>query len=66
MGVNKKFVVYELNNIMGNERHKSLEKVEFKGWRQNSFDTEEEAIQALVEDEKHYEEYLIIRSIYIN
>lgn len=66
MKVHKMFVVYELNNVMGSERHKALEKVEFKDWRQNSFDTEEEAIQALIDDEMEYEKYVILRQIYIN
>ena len=66
MNINKNYVVYELNNIMGNEKHKSMEKVEFSGWKQNSFDSEEEAIAALVEDKKKYEDYVILRQVYIN
>ena len=66
MDINKKYVVYELNNVMGSEKHKALEKVEFKGWRSNNFDTEEEAIQALIEDKKTYEDYIILKHIYIN
>ena len=46
MEIVKKYKVYELNNIMGSSKHKALEEVEFKGWKSNSFDTEEEAVQA--------------------
>lgn len=66
MTVNKKYVVYELNRVLGSERHLALEKVEFKGWVFNNFDTEEEAIQALINDEKHYEDYIILKQVYIN
>ncbi len=66
MDIHKKFVVYELNNVMGSENHKALQKVEFKGWKQNSFDTEDEAIKALIDDEKTYEDYVILMQIYIN
>jgi hypothetical protein len=65
MDIHKKFVVYELNNVMGSEKHKALEKVEFKGWKSNNFDTEEEAIQALIDYEKTYEDYVILKQIYI-
>ena len=48
---------------MGSERHLALEKLEFKGWVSNNFDTEEEAIQALINDEKHYEDYVILKQV---
>jgi hypothetical protein len=66
MDIHKKYVVYELNNVMGSSQHKALEEVEFKGWRQNSFNTEEEAIQALIDDEMTYIDYVILRQVYIN
>lgn len=56
-------MVYELNRVMGSERHLALEKLEFKGWVSNNFDTEEEAIQALINDEKHYEDYVILKQV---
>lgn len=64
--VHKKYVVYELNNVMGSEKHKALEKVNFRGMKSNNFDTEEQAIQALIDDEKTYEDYFILRVVYIN
>lgn len=66
MNINKKYVVYEMNNVMGSKKHKALEKVEFKEWGLNSFDSENEAIQALIDDEKHYEDYVILKQICIN
>lgn len=65
MNVNTRYVVYELNRVMGSEKHLALEKVEFKGWVSNDFPTEEEAIGALVKDEKTYEDYVILKQVYI-
>lgn len=65
MDITKEYVVYELNRVMGSEKHLALEKVEFKGWKSNSFETEEEAIQALVDDEKYYEDYIILKVVSI-
>lgn len=66
MDIHKKYVVYKLNNVMGSNQHKALEEVEFKEWRQNTFDTEEEAMQALIDDEMTYVDYVILRQVYIN
>ena len=66
MNIIKSYVVYELNNVMGSEKHKALQKVEFSGWISNSFESEEEAIKALVTDKKKYEDYVILKQIYIN
>jgi hypothetical protein len=66
MDIHKKYVVYELNNVIGSSNQKTLEKVEFNGWRENSFESEEEAIQALIDDEMTYMEYVILRQVYIN
>ena len=65
MTINKKYVVYELNNIMGNEQYKSLSKVRFDGWQRNSFETEEEAVQALIDDNRVFENFVILREVYI-
>jgi hypothetical protein len=66
MDISVKYVVYELNRVMGSERHLALEKVEFRGITSNWFETEEEAIKALVEDKKTYEDYVILKQVYIN
>lgn len=65
MEIVKKYVVYELNQVMGSKKHLALEKVEFKGWVSNNFDTEEDAIQALINDEKHYEDYVILKQVFL-
>ena len=65
MDIVKKYVVYELNRVMGSEKHLALEKVEFKGYISNSFDTEEEAIRALIDDEKYYDDYVILKQVYL-
>ena len=61
MDVSKYFVVYELNNVLNSEKHKALEKVEFKGYVTNDFETEEDAIQALIEDRRTHEDFIIVK-----
>ena len=65
MDVQIKYVVYELNRVMGSEKHLALEQVDFKGLTSNWFETEEDAIRALVENEKTYEDYVILKQVYI-
>ena len=62
MGVEivKKYVVYELNRVAESPRHLALERVEFRGFVSNWFDSEEEAIQALLAEGRHYEDFLIL------
>lgn len=64
MEIRKKYVVYGLRNILETNAL-ALVEIEFDRYMINSFDTEEEAIQALIEDEKTYQEYLILPNIYI-
>ena len=66
MEISKKFEVYQLNPVMGSRQHLSLEKVEFStlGWV-NTFDTEDEAIQALINTGRFYEEFVILKTVYI-
>jgi len=64
MNICTKFVVYELFGIMGSE-HCALHLVEFRGWVSNSFETEEDAIQALITDNKLYTDYVILKKVYI-
>ena len=66
MDVRVVYVVYKLNRVMGSEKHLALEEVEFRGITSNRFKTEEEAIQALVDDKKTYEDYVILKQVYIN
>jgi len=60
-----KYVVYELNNVMGSEKHKALEKVEFDSVN-NSFSSEEDAIDAILKEDLYYANYLIIKNVYVN
>ena len=64
MEISKKYVVYELNKLLESS-NLTLEKVDFNGWVTNSFDTEEEAIQALINDNKIYSDYYILREVFI-
>jgi len=64
MNIITKYKVYELNNVLGSSRHKALEEVGFNNG--NNFDTEEEAIKAIVDAEKFYEDYVILKTVYIN
>lgn len=65
MDILKNYVVYELNPILDSKEYMTLKKVEFKGCIINRFNTEDEAIQALINDEKIFEDYLIIKQIFI-
>ena len=65
MNANKKYVIYRLNNVMDSQRHKALEKVELSGFKSNSFETEEEAIQALIDEKKTYEDFVILTNVFI-
>lgn len=64
MEATKKYVVYELNRVMGSESHMALKEVKFPKTL-NAFDSEEEAIQALIENKMTWVHYLIIPRIYI-
>jgi hypothetical protein len=65
METQKSYIVYELNKIMDSEKHLSLEKVNFSGFVSNNFDTEEDAIQALINDKMFYENYVILKQVII-
>lgn len=65
MQVRKKYVVYALNHAIGSQRDKSLQIVEFLGCKTNRFDTEDEAIQALLDDNKTFEDFVILKEVYI-
>jgi hypothetical protein len=65
MEVTTKYRVYTYNNIVGNEDYKALSEVEFNGMVFNSFESEEEAIGALINDDKTFKQYVILKEIYI-
>lgn len=65
MKTTKKYTVYKLNSIMNNSSFKALEEIEFKVWIINSFDTEKEAIKALINDGKIYQDYVILKTVFI-
>jgi hypothetical protein len=64
MTVNKTYVIYKLNNILNSDSHQALEKVRLI--ISNSFDTEDEAIQFLIDQKKTYQDYLILREVFIS
>ena len=64
MKVIKKYVVYEKSKLLGSDNI-VLKKVEFGGCTYNSFDSEEEVIQKLIDEKKTYIDYVILREIYI-
>jgi hypothetical protein len=70
MEVSEKYVVHKLNPLFELRGSNSplmmtLEKIEFKGMVSNSFDTEKEAILALIEDGKTWEEFIILKQVFI-
>jgi len=62
--VSTKFVIYSLQTVFNSE-NLTLKELEFQGWTSNSFDTIEEAIEALVNHNLTYTDYLILPKIYI-
>ena len=65
MEIVKKYKVYKLNKVLSSSEHKALEEVDFKNGVCNNFDTEEEAIHYLLDDEKTYEDYIILKTVFI-
>ncbi|MFZ1515353.1 MAG: hypothetical protein WAT21_08145 [Saprospiraceae bacterium] len=67
MEITKVYSVYKLNSIMGNQRYKALESVRFKNYEHttNSFGTEDEAIEALTKEGMFYEDFIVLRKVFI-
>jgi len=65
MDIEIKYVVYGLSKVMGSKGHLALTPVNFDGWVSNNFNTEDEAIQALVEDEKVFQDYVILKQVFL-
>ncbi len=62
MTVISRYVVYELNKVMGSDKHLALEEVFSPGWK-SSFTTEEEAIEHIIKMDRKYEDFLILKKI---
>ena len=60
--ISKKYVVYELNSILGNDDFKALKRVKFKD-KKNGFKSEDDAIQALLDEERGYNEFTIVTEV---
>lgn len=63
METNISFVVYEFNRVMGQETHLALMPVKLKC--SNGFETEQDAVNALIENEKVFENYVILKTVYL-
>lgn len=61
MRIITRYRIYELNKIMGSDKHLALEKVSVD-W-DSAFDSEELALKALIDNEKTNEEYLILKTV---
>lgn len=59
------FKVYELNKVMSSSQHMALGEVKFKDWGNNSFDSEEDAIKALVDENMTYIDFIILKTVFI-
>ena len=64
MKVSKKYVVYQLVPLLGTD-NLTFKKVKFNNSLGNSFDSKKEAIQALIDDGKLYQDYTIMNQTYI-
>jgi hypothetical protein len=67
MDENTKFsyVAYRTKSLTDRSSEQILEKVEFKGWQNNRFDTVNDCIEALREDGIFYEDILIVANVFI-
>ena len=65
LSVSKKYVVYRFNKVMDSDKYMALESVKFKGMKSNCFDTEEEAIQALIDEGRSYVDFVILKQVFI-
>jgi len=61
--VRAEYVVFTYSNIIGSNKL-ALEKVDF-GWKGNSFTSEEEAIKELIAEDKTFEDFIILKTVYI-
>ena len=59
-----KYVVFELNSLL-NSNNLTLEKYQFDDWVSNSFNTEEEAIEALIKEDRTYCNFYILKQVYL-
>ena len=66
MTIREQYSVYTLNTLLGNKENLVLEEAKFKTNRDNRFDSEKEAIEALAEDEMMWQNYVILKQVYIN
>lgn len=60
MEVSTEYVIYQTRSIMGSDSL-ALEKVV----NYRTFETEEQAIQYLIDEKMTYDEYLILKRVYI-
>ena len=69
MIIKEKYVIYELNSVMMYKdpdcTRKTLSKLEFPFLIGNEFDTEKDAIQALIDTKKTYTNYVILKEVTI-
>ena len=64
MEVSTRYVIYKLKPIMGSDSQ-ALVKVLFKGFDSNMFETEQEAIDCLVKNGMTFNDYIILKQVYI-
>lgn len=64
MEITMYYKVYQLSKIM-DSKQLSLEEVKFKGFTSNMFATEKLAVQALVDDRRFWQNYIILKEVHI-
>lgn len=56
--------VYEFVNVLGNAEYKALKEVYFSNGS-SQFETEQQAVEALVTNNKTYDNYIILKEFYL-
>lgn len=65
MNIKEYYKVYTLNPLLGNRENLSLEEVQFKGSQSNHFNSEKEAVETMIKDEMCWQDYVILKHVYI-
>lgn len=65
MDISTHYVIYKTKSIMDNSNYLALEEIVFDDWIANAFDTEEDAIAKLIENKMSYQDYLILKRVFL-
>lgn len=65
MEIIKTYVIYKIKNLLGSKENQILQKFDFENAISNNFDSEEKAIQALIDSKQTFTDFYILKEIFI-